>query len=124
MPKQVGVARYCKEHWTRWLAVVDDRDNWESTFEEWDRLAKGMVSRLRLAGLEVVWVDLEPDSFSHWCRERGYKNDSEARSRFAAEKIGNVPPPDRNQTWNHKEHQGHKEENERESAWSGDDFAP
>ncbi len=94
MPKQVGVARYTKEHWPRWLEIVDDRDNWEDTFEEWERRAKDMVSRLRLAGLEVVWVDLEPDSFSRWCRSRGYRNDGEARSRFAAEKIGNIPPPD------------------------------
>ncbi|GEM_PF-1812500 len=95
MPAQVGVARYQKEHWPRWLEVADDRDDWEPTFEDWEHHARGMVSRLKQAGLEVVWIDLEPESFAEWCRARGYKNDGEARSRFAAEKIGNIPPPGR-----------------------------
>ena len=90
---KVGLVHYRKEQWGRWLEVVDDRETWQDTYEEWQREAEAAANRLRLAELEVVWVDLDPDLFSQWCKVRGYKNDAEARSRFAAEQIGNIPPP-------------------------------
>jgi hypothetical protein len=77
------------------LETVDDRDNWESDHAEWLQSVTAMAERLRQSGLEVIWVDLEPESFSQWCLARGIANDREARSRFAAEKIGNLPPLDK-----------------------------
>jgi hypothetical protein len=85
------LARYRAEHWPRWLEIADDPDAWEETHQEWQTNASAMADRLQHAGLEIVWVDLEPDSFAEWCRTRGLPNDSEARSRFAAEQIGNLP---------------------------------
>ena len=90
--KRVGLANYRKEDWLRWLEVVDDTDQWEDTYEKWKSDVDAMADRLRRAGLELVWVDLEPDKFSEWCKACGYRNDGEARSRFAAEQIGNMPP--------------------------------
>ena len=91
--KQVGLARFRAEHWPRWLETVDDRENWEQTHAQWQQSAVAMAARMQRAGLEVIWVDLEPEVFAHWCRDRGLLNDAEARSRFAAERIGNLPPP-------------------------------
>ena len=93
--KKVGVARYSKVHWARWLEIVDDRDNWEDRFEEWEAKANEMAARLQQAGLQIIWVDIEPESFSAWCESRGLSNDGEARSRFAAETIGNLPSPEK-----------------------------
>jgi hypothetical protein len=70
---------------------VDDREEWEETHAEWQAESELMAIRLRRAGLEIVWVDLEPDSFAEWCRARGIANNGESRSRFAAEFIGNLP---------------------------------
>jgi len=91
--KQVGLAQYRKDQWDRWLAVADDRDQLEETYEEWQEYAEGMAKRLRRAGLEVIWVDLELDEFTAWCQSRGYRNDGESRSRWAAERIGNMLDP-------------------------------
>ena len=91
--QRVGLARYQAEHWPRWLETADDRDHWEKSHRDWQAHAQEMAERLRRAGLEVVWVDLEPDSCAAWCHARGIRNDAEARSRFAAEQIGNLPKP-------------------------------
>ena len=91
--KKVGLARYRKDQWQRWLETVDDRSRWEDTYEAWQTHAEVMADRLRRAGLEVIFVDLDADEFAQWRRSRGYKNDSESRSRYAAEQIGNMPPP-------------------------------
>jgi hypothetical protein len=92
--KQVGLARFRAEHWPRWIETVDDRATWDETHAQWQQNVQAMAERLHRAGLEVIWVDLEPESFAAWCRERGLRNDAEARSRFAAERIGNLPGPD------------------------------
>ena len=91
--ERVALPCFQKEHWPRWLEIADDRESWPATFEEWQRESNDRAERLSRAGLEIVWVDLEPDSFAAWCESRGYENDAEARNRFAAEQVGNIPPP-------------------------------
>jgi 3-hydroxyisobutyrate dehydrogenase-like beta-hydroxyacid dehydrogenase len=59
----------------------------------WRGNAEAMAERLCRAGLEVVWITLEPEAFAAWCQARGYRNDGEARLRFAAEAVGNMPRP-------------------------------
>ena len=90
---KVGLVRYRKEQWTRWLETVDDREKLEKTHEEWQRKAEAMADRLKRAGLQVIWVEVVPDEMARWCAARGYKNNAEARSLFAAESIGNIIPP-------------------------------
>ena len=90
--KRVALPRFQREHWPRWLEIATNRESWEPTFDEWQREVESRAERLRCAGLEVVWIDLEPDSFISWCQSREYANDAESRNRFAAEQIGNIPP--------------------------------
>jgi len=91
--KRVGLARYRKEQWQHWLESVDDRESWQETYEAWQQHTEEMAGRLQRAGLEVIFIDLDADQFTQWCKARGYQNDSEARSRYSAEQIGNIPPP-------------------------------
>ena len=90
--KQVALPRFQMEHWPRWLEIVADRASWKATFDEWQQEVEARAGRLRQAGLEIVWIDLEPEPFVAWCQSRGYRNDAEARNRFAAEQVGNIPP--------------------------------
>jgi hypothetical protein len=88
----VALPRVRDEHYARWLEIAADRESWAPTFDASQREAEARAERLRAAGLKVVWIDLQPDSFTSWCQSRGYENDAEARNRFAAEQIGNIPP--------------------------------
>jgi hypothetical protein len=91
--KRVGLPRFRQEQWSRWLELVADGEVWPDTFQQWQAESDAMAERLRRTGLEVVWVDLDAEQFAVWCQSRGYRNDREARNRFAAERIGNIPPP-------------------------------
>ena len=91
--KKVALPRFQREHWSRWLETVDDPETWKETFEEWQQETEERAGRLRQASLEVIRIDLDPDQFSEWCESRGYANDAEARNRYAAEQVGNIPPP-------------------------------
>lgn len=91
--REVGLVRYRPDEWNRWLETVGDRENWEETHAAWQRSAEAMAGRLQRAGLKVIWVDVTPDQMARWCESRGYKNDGEARSLYAAEWIGNIRPP-------------------------------
>ena len=90
---KVALASFRPEDWTKWLETVDDRERWEANHADWLRAATASAKRLEQAGLEVVWVQLEPETFRQWCLARGLRNNAEARSRFAAEQIGNLPSP-------------------------------
>jgi hypothetical protein len=91
--KRVALPRFQREHWPRWLETADDREAWEATFEVWQQAVDARADRLRRAGLEITWIDLEPESFGAWCQSRAYPNNAESRNRFAAEQVGNIPPP-------------------------------
>ena len=93
LAKCVALPRFQKEHWPRWLEIAADRDAWPATFEDWQKDTDARGARLRQAGLEIVWIDLELSAFAAWCQSRGYANDAESRNRFASEQIGNIPPP-------------------------------
>jgi hypothetical protein len=91
--KQVGIARFRPDDWSKWVEIVDDPEKLGDSHADWLRDATAMADRLRQAGLKVVWVDIEPETFSHWCQSRDIPNDLESRSRYAAEQIGNLPAP-------------------------------
>ena len=90
--KKVALPRYRREQWVRWLQTVDDRETWQATYEAWACESEALADRLSRAGLEVIWIDLDAEEFQKWCESRGYANDTEARNRYAAEQIGNIPP--------------------------------
>lgn len=91
--KKVGLPRFRRDQWPRWIAAAADRDRWEATFDEWEQSAAATADRLTRAQLEIVWVEIDFDEFAAWCQARDYANDGEARNRFAAERIGNMPVP-------------------------------
>ena len=88
--KRVALVRYRSEDWERWRRSVDDPEVFQGPFEEWWEKAEAMARRLEQARLEVVWIEVDPDRMTEWCRARGCRNVNERRMQFAAEQIGNV----------------------------------
>ena len=88
--KRVALVRYRPEDWERWRRSVDDPEVFQGPFEEWREKAEAMARRLEQARLEIVWIEVDPDRMTEWCRARGCLNVNERRMQFAAEQIGNV----------------------------------
>ena len=87
MKTKLGVAWYRKEQWERLRSVSSDRDGLETTFEEWEEMAKRRFNELRIAGQTVEKVDVDVEELVIWCKGRGMEIDGKARSRFAAERL-------------------------------------
>ena len=81
----ISIAWYRAEQWERWLRVVDDRDNFEDTFEEWEANATAQLATLRGQGLRVQKILLDVDEVQRWCLMQKRPLNAEARSEFAAE---------------------------------------
>jgi hypothetical protein len=91
------LVRYRRDQWERWQEVASDAEQWDATYDAWLAAEQARADRLRRAGLDVIWVELDVDEFTRWCQSRSIVNDQEARLRYAAEAIGNLPPPARPQ---------------------------
>jgi len=88
--KRVALPQYREDQWNRWLETVDDPQVFEPGFDRWQAGARAMAGRLERGGLEVIWIELDPDRITEWCKSRNYPNVNEKRFQFAAEQIGNV----------------------------------
>jgi hypothetical protein len=58
---QVGLAWFTREQWQRLTEVVDDRNELDDTFEQWERNALAALYKLESQGHSVrkVMVDVE-----------------------------------------------------------------
>jgi hypothetical protein len=93
-PRMIGLAWFKKEDYPALRALFVDRDNMHDTWEEWSENAEKLASGIRAQGGTVERVELDPASFSAWCKANGKATDSKGRSQFAAEviaaKYGNI----------------------------------
>jgi hypothetical protein len=81
----INLAYYRKKDWDRLLNTADDRDTMHDTWEEWHKLFLKTKNDLASKGYAVSNIVIDIDELNRYCKERGLKNDGEARSQFAAE---------------------------------------
>ena len=87
MKKQINLAFYRQEDWNRLLSIVDDKEVFHETWEEWHRSYQATKRRLESDGLTVNEIVVDLDSLVRFCYQRGIKNDGKARSQFAAQAL-------------------------------------
>lgn len=90
---KVGLVEFRPADWGRWLEIAVDAHQWEASHDDWRQSAEEMAARMRAAGLEVVFVTLDPEMFLQWCTQHGFECNAETRSRYAAIAVGNIKPP-------------------------------
>jgi len=81
----VGIGCYKREEWEQFLALADDREKLEDTYDEWIRDFRKTVRNMRKAGINPRKVCFKLDELIDFCRKKGLKNNAEARSEFFAE---------------------------------------
>lgn len=80
----VNMAFYKPEDWKRLLAIVDDREVFHDTWEEWHKQFQTSKKQLESKGFKVNEVVVSLDELVRFCFQNGFKNDGQARSRFVA----------------------------------------
>jgi hypothetical protein len=80
----MAVATYTREQWNRLVEVADDRDELESSWEEWKAGHEETIALLRGQGFEPIEIPVDVDALQEFCRQRGLRNDSGGRAEYAA----------------------------------------
>jgi len=81
----IGIGFYRRQDWEKFLASADDRENLESTYDEWLVVFRKAVNDVRAAGIEPKKVVFTLDELLGYCKEKGLKNNAGARSEFFSE---------------------------------------
>ena len=80
----MAVATYSREQWDKLIEVADDRNDLESSWEEWKAVKEEAIANIRRQGFEPIEIPVDVDALQEFCQKRGLRNDSEARAEYAA----------------------------------------
>jgi hypothetical protein len=83
--RRIALPWYSRESYPGILAVVADRHNFASTYDQWLMAAENNELVARQAGLEIDRVMIDPDAFARWCAAKGIAPDSAARKNYVSE---------------------------------------
>lgn len=72
VPSVVGIGWYKAETYSQCLKIFDDRDDLPDSFEDWQQFAVRTEQQLAAQGMKTVRVEIDPTTFSAWCRENGF----------------------------------------------------
>jgi hypothetical protein len=89
--RRIALPWYSRENYPGILAVVADRHNFASTYDQWLMAAENNELVARQAGLEIDRVMIEPEAFARWCAEKGAAPDSAARMNYVSEQRSSRP---------------------------------
>jgi hypothetical protein len=81
---QVGFAWFTRDQWQRLTEVVDDRNELDDTFEQWERNALTALYTLESRGYSVRKVIVDVETFVAWCRGRGRRIEGATRAEYVA----------------------------------------
>jgi hypothetical protein len=92
MPKQtpdrtvvVGLAWFDRKQWKRLTEVVENRNELEDTYEQWEQGAFDAVRMIERQGQKVEKVHVEVQSLVSWCNERGSPVNGQSRAEYVTQ---------------------------------------
>jgi hypothetical protein len=83
--RSVGVPWYRREDYPRILAIMEDAAALAPSYDGWLVAAQNNEAEARRAGIVVVRVALDPETFTRWCADRGSAPTRAARVEFVNE---------------------------------------
>lgn len=85
-PRRIGLPWYSREDYPRIRDMMIDPHNLAPTYDAWLAAAENNEDVGRQAGLQILRITIEPDSFARWCAEKGVEPGSAARMGYVSEK--------------------------------------
>ena len=84
MDDVIGVAWFKDEDtYRRALAIFTDPENMPATYEDWKTLVEKQCDLIKGGGNIAIRADIDPETFTIWCKSHEFKADSQGRSAFA-----------------------------------------
>ena len=81
----VGVAWFDKKQWKRLTEAVDDRNELDDTYEQWQKSALDAVRMIERQGQKIEKVHVEVESLVSWCNEKGLPVNGESRAEYVTQ---------------------------------------
>jgi hypothetical protein len=92
MPKQtrnltvvVGVAWFDRKQWKLLTEAVEDRNELDDTYEQWQQNAVEAVRMIEREGQKVEKVHVEVETLVSWCKENGLPVNGKTRAEYVTE---------------------------------------
>ena len=80
----VGFAWFDRQQWHRLTEVVDDRNELDDTFEQWERSALDALRTLERQGQRAEKVHIDVDALVSWCKGKGLPVNGASRSQYVS----------------------------------------
>ena len=75
---------YRREDYDRILAIMDDAEEFPSSFEKWEDTAWRQIDGMRSHGAVIQQIFLDRNQFLAFCEKKGLAKDGTARSEYVA----------------------------------------
>lgn len=80
----VGIAWFDREQWQRLTEVVENRNELDGTFEEWEWSAMDAVRAIERQGQRVQKVNVNVDVLVSWCKGKGLPVNGKSRAEYVS----------------------------------------
>ena len=80
----VGFAWFDRQQWHRLTEVVDDRNELDDTFEQWERSALDALRTLERHGQRAEKVHIDVNALVSWCKGKGLPVNGASRSQYVS----------------------------------------
>ena len=81
----VGVAWFDRKQWKRLTEVVENRNELDDTYEQWEKSAHDAVRMIERQGQRVEMVHVEVESLVSWCAKKGFPVNSKSRAEYVTQ---------------------------------------
>jgi hypothetical protein len=81
----VGVAWFDRKQWKRLTEAVEDRNELDGTYEQWQKSALENVRMIERQGQEVEMVHVEVVSLVSWCTENRLPVNGKSRAEYVSQ---------------------------------------
>lgn len=81
----VGLAWFDRKQWKRLTEAVEDRNELDKTYEQWEQSALDTVRMIERQGQKVEKVHVEVESLVSWCKEKGLPVNGKSREEYVAQ---------------------------------------
>jgi hypothetical protein len=81
----IGLAWFDRKQWKRLTEAVEDRNELDKTYEQWEQSALDAVRMIERQGQKVEKVHVEVESLVSWCKENGLPVNGTSRAEYVTQ---------------------------------------